>query len=105
MNLSLPDKMFSYLYKLAGKIPVQCKTVSEWDQDFLCAYNIIKHSELNLDGQYIQVITEFTGYDFGKGEMFQTIILGGEHSYKTFKCATWQQAEAQHEEALLLVFS
>ena len=55
----------------------------------------------------VRVSTVFLGLDhsFGHGEplLFETMIFGGEHNDYQTRCSTWEQAEAQHAEAVALV--
>ena len=54
-----------------------------------------------------KVSTVFLGIDHGWGDgapvLFETMVFGGPHDQETWRCCTWKQAEAQHEEACSLV--
>lgn len=56
-----------------------------------------------------RVSTVFLGidYSFGNGPplLFETMIFGGPHADYQTRCSTWEQAEAQHAEAVALVKS
>jgi len=103
--------MFTYLYKLVDKTPVQCSSTGEWAQWFENARRIVKYNRVMLDGNFIDVSTVFLGIDYAvlsnsnKPLLFETQIFGGEWNGRVLRCSTWEQAEMQHENALQLLFS
>jgi hypothetical protein len=56
---------------------------------------------------YVVVSTVFLFLDHAfRGEppqLFETMIFGGAHGQYQERCSTWEQAEAQHAEAVRLV--
>ena len=85
-------------YKLDGKVPVPCDiTEVDWDEN-----NRVAHTK-DTDGRIVSTI--FLRHDhsyFGVGEpmlletmMFEDVSTG-EESY-CIQCATWEEAEAQHQ--------
>lgn len=94
-------------YILKGKTPVLCDDIMEWAKAFeRTSERIVKQTDLPND---VRVSTVFLGLDhsFGTGEplLFETMIFGGEHNDYTERCSTWEQAEAQHERCIEMVFA
>jgi hypothetical protein len=91
-------------YILAGHMPlaVDPMTWARWFEDPAC--RIIKQERIGD----ILVSTVFLGIDHnfwrsGPPPLFETIIFGGRHDGYQERCATWHDAEAQHERARSLV--
>ncbi len=61
---------------------------------------------LDYIGTDIRVSTIFTGINvspFGPSPMFETMIFGGDHHLKQWRCFTFDDALKQHEYAVSLV--
>ena len=86
----------------ANKKP-QPATLEEWAEWFESAERHVAQDE--VDG--VSISTVFLGLDhqFGGGPplLFETMIFGGKHNDYQERCSTWEQAVAQHAEALRLV--
>lgn len=90
-------------YILEGKTPKPVGSILEWVKWFETADRIVKSTMVNG----IHISTVFLGIDhsfYGDGaELFETMIFGGnEDGYQT-RCATWREAENQHQKAINIV--
>jgi hypothetical protein len=92
----------SDLYILDGRNPVPCAdfmTRARWFQT--CDRHVAK-----TDFGDVRVSTVFLGLDrsFGHGPplLFETMIFGGRFDQDKYqeRCSTWEEAEAQHAEAV-----
>jgi len=98
--------MIPWKYVLEGKTPVPVDDIHEWAMKFETCDRQIKLSELP-SGETISTV--FLGVDsnflFGTQPLlFETMIFGGEYDHWQQKYATWEEAEAGHEEAIQMIF-
>jgi hypothetical protein len=87
-------------YRLVGHLPVPENDLFVWGQWLETADRQVARSEVGP----MVVSTVFIGLDhnFGSGKpmLFETMIFdGGEDDYQT-RCATWDEAEAMHANAV-----
>ena len=86
------------------KNPVRCEDMERWGDFIRVAENkVVARSEFGS----VSVSTVFLGMDhsFGGGPplLFETMIFGGKSDGYMDRYGTWQEAEAGHEAACLLV--
>jgi hypothetical protein len=91
-------------YRLENRRAVPCKDYGEWQQAFEDPAN--RHVAATHVGD-ITISTIFTAIDVAvlpgaPPELFETRVFGGGIDYLE-RCATWEQAEAQHAEAVAFV--
>lgn len=89
-------------YKLVGRQVLPCELM-EWAAEFDNKNNrIIARDEIN-NGK-VSVSTVFLGYNHqwagGPPILFETMIFGGEHADRQWRCSTYAEAEKQHKKAL-----
>lgn len=99
----------STYYLLVGKTPVLCDDLMEWARKF----NIETRHVATDDIGGAHISTVFLGIDhrfrFGEKEeklpplLFETMIFDGVEDGYQRRCCTWEEAEAQHAEAVELV--
>jgi hypothetical protein len=94
--------MKNKFYILDGKTPKAC-TLEQWAKWF--DGNNRKVASTMIGN--VRVSTVFLGLDHnfsphGDPLLFETMIFGGEHDQYQDRCTTWEQAEAQHVEAVLV---
>jgi len=89
-------------YILDGKNPIPCA-------DFMTRVRWLRTSDGHVaktDFGDLRVSTIFLGFDrsFGRGPplLFETMIFGGSFDQDKYqeRCSTWEEAEAQHAEAV-----
>jgi hypothetical protein len=90
-------------YKLDadGRTPVAVPGLMEWARWYESADRTVRKTDVNG----VLVSTVFLGIDhrfagFGPPILFETMIFGGEHDEHQDRCATWDEAIAQHEAAI-----
>jgi len=95
----MPDK-----YILDGKTPVLCSDVRAFSDWFEKADRTVALDVIN--GSF-RVSTVFLGVDHnfsggGRPILFETMIFKGESWDELYmrRCSTWEEAEAQHQEAI-----
>ena len=91
-------------YVLDGKKAVPVETVQEWAAQFQSSKRIVKQ-EMISD---VKISTVFLGLDHsflgvGPPILFETMIFGGEHNEYQERYSTWEEAEAGHAVAVVLV--
>src|SRR5262245_2117925 len=91
-------------YVLDGRTPVPCGDLMEWARWFETADRQVAEDEIGE----VRVSTVFLGVNhnfrgWGPPILFETMIFGGEHDGYQTRCATWEDAEAQHAFAMALV--
>jgi hypothetical protein len=92
------------LYVLDGHTPRRAKDVLEWAIEFEQSINS-KQVALTKLGD-VTVSTVFRGIDSnvmfpGRApQLFETMIFGGPFDLRTWRYATWDEAEAGHEDAV-----
>lgn len=89
-------------YFLDGKRAVPTENILEWAKTFENKGRIVAATILPDNSR---VSTVFLGLDhsFGIGGppiLFETMIFGGPHDGYQERCSTWDEAEAQHLEAV-----
>lgn len=96
--------MKNYYYILEGKTPKTVDDPTEWARWYETANRTVKKTMLTD----CDVSTVFLGMNhaFGGGTpiLFETMIFGGEHDGYCERCATWEEAEKEHQKAIELVF-
>jgi hypothetical protein len=98
------------LYILNGQIPVPIN--QEDPADYLKFSQLIGGNDKSVDqtvSDDICVSTVFLGLDHnfsGKGPpiLFETVVFGGEFDQYTKRCATWSEAQYQHNRISNQVF-
>lgn len=91
------------LYMLVNRTVVQAVSTEVWGQWwFETADRIVKQTEHDN----ILVSTVFLGIDLGidKPAFFETMVFGGFFDGYCQRCATWKEAEQQHEAIFKMVF-
>lgn len=93
----------SKYYVLDGHEPIPVDSLEEWARFF-------EGNARYVDEQVIgdvRISTVFLGLDHahfgGEPLLFETMIFGGPHDQYQTRCSTWDQAVAQHAEAVALV--
>lgn len=93
-------KMF---YRLEGHTPVPVNSIMEWAEWLEKADRKVAHNTING----VEVSTAFLGIDHAFSSdrplLFETMIFGGFYDGYQRRCSTWEDAEALHTEALVLV--
>jgi hypothetical protein len=94
-----------YTYTLVDRQPVNCKNDDGWFVWFLDMNN--RRIALDQIGD-VSISTVFCGIDHSYGTapqpiVFETMISGGEHDGRQSRSASWEEAEAAHAEAMMLV--
>lgn len=89
-------------YILHGHDPVPCFDLLTWGKWFETANRHVADDKLPNG---IRVSTVFLGLDHrfddeGPPLLFETMIFGHEGDEYQERCSTWEQAEAQHAQAL-----
>lgn len=78
-------------------------SLMEWARYFESADRIVRKSVVGE----VSVSTVFLGIDHQYGDgpplLFETMIFGGQHDQWCARCSTWQEAEAQHDQAILVL--
>lgn len=91
-------------YVLRDKKAVRVGSLEEWAKE----HGAMRHVADDTVGD-VRISTVFLGLDhshgFGPPLLFETMIFGGVHNDHQARCSTWEQAEAQHAEALAMVKS
>lgn len=86
------------LYVLKGKEPVRVKTIEEWARSFERMPD--RRVALTVRGRS-HVSTVFLGIDHaftgGPPQLFETMAFKNGKSGELMRCATWEEAERQHE--------
>jgi hypothetical protein len=96
------------LYVLQGKLAVPEPDATKWaiwtEQSYANGEHWVARDRIGG----VSISTIFLGMDhnFVPGELpilFETMIFRGGASDETFRCGTWEEAEAQHVEAVAMV--
>lgn len=89
-------------YILDGRIVVAADLMT-WARWFETADRRVAADEIGE----VRISTVFLGinhrWDDGAPLVFETMIFGGEHDQYQTRASTWDEAEAQHAEAVALV--
>ena len=90
-------------YILDGHNPVPCDDPVEWATWLQAADRTVAKTE-TPDGTIVSTV--FLGLDHrlidnGKPLLFETLIFGGHLDGEQWRCSTWEEAEAQHESAVM----
>lgn len=93
-------------YVLDGHTPVPCANAREWAMRFESADCQVADTRIGC----LRVSTVFLGIDHNHARMiygdnsppilFETMIFGDDYDSHQMRCATWEQAEAMHAEAV-----
>jgi hypothetical protein len=89
-------------YRLVGRLPVPCTTIMEWGQAYEQSDNRRVRSTW-IGGGRLWVSTVFMGidhnfHDEGPPILFETMMFDEEmDDQRTMRCATWDEAEMQHQ--------
>lgn len=94
-----------YKYILVGKTPVPEPDLIKWATWFEAADRTVKKTELP-GGILVSTVFLGTNHAFFGGVpiLFETMIFGGEQDEYQQRYATWEEAEAGHEEAVKSIF-
>jgi hypothetical protein len=92
------------LYVLDGKTPILCNDALEWFRWLDEADRYIAKTQIGD----AQVSTYFVGYDHDAGPgrpplLFEMKIVGGLYDNEHSRCATWEEAETLHANAVAMV--
>lgn len=90
-------------YVLLGKLAVPEPDLLKWARWFEKADRHV--FETQIGGIWISTVFLGLDHSFGRGLpiLFETMIFRGGAGGEMFRCETWEQAEAQHKEAVALV--
>ena len=93
-------------YKLdKNNVAVPCDDIEEWARWFGTAARRVAEDDVGS----IRISTVFLGIDHSLFEgpplLFETMIFGGAHNEHQARCSTWDQAVAQHAEAVAMARS
>lgn len=87
-------------YILEGRRIIPCPDILQWGMWFEWGDRRVASDTIGES----RVSTVFLGLDhsFGTGKplLFETMIFGGPLDREQWRCSTWEEAEAQHAEAL-----
>lgn len=90
-------------YRLEGKTPVKCGSVTEWAEWYEKANRVVRQEMVGI----VKVSTVFLGLDhsFGEGApvLFETMIFGGKHDGHQERYYDWESAERGHAMAVAMV--
>jgi hypothetical protein len=89
---------------LRDKIVVPVSDAMEWALQF--EYEDRRVAETTIGPIWISTIFLGLDHSFGKNELplvFETLIFRGGEGQEMWRCASWQEAEAQHAAAVALV--
>lgn len=91
---------------LEGRTPKPCHDIMEWARWFETADRIVAQDNVGD----VRISTVFLGIDHRFGDdgpplIFETMIFGGAHDQHQTRASTWDEAEAQHAEALAMARS
>lgn len=101
-----------YILAEDGKTPVMVENLLEWADWFKDANanannkrRVNRTTMTDCDGAEIKISTVFLALDHNYGDspvpiLFETMIFGGRADEDCKRCATWEQAEAQHQDAI-----
>jgi hypothetical protein len=101
-------------YTLAGRTPVKVETLKGWAEEMARRDRIAAETGVDLwrvdqtEIGTVRISTVFLGLDHnflreGPPILLETMIFGGRHDEFQNCCATWDEAEAMHAEAVGLV--
>jgi hypothetical protein len=105
LRSNVEEQKMSNRFILVGKVPKPADDLAEWTQwlwneDSNVAHDFVGDTEIR---------TVFLGIDYrldgGEPLLFETEIFGGPYDQYQRRCSTWEQAEAQHAEAVKLATS
>lgn len=85
-------------YILEGKTPVPVDSLLDYAEWAYGQDRTVKKTELPGG---VMVSTMFLGLF---GQMFETMIFGGEHDMYQRQYSTWEEAEKGHQEAIEMIF-
>ncbi len=92
-------------YILDGKTPKRVDSLEEWAKWQATADRHVAQTKIGDVG----ISTVFLGLDhshgYGSPLLFETMIFGGAHDQYQTRASTWNEAEAQHADAVALVKS
>jgi len=93
-----------YTFILVDRKPVQHANDEEWWRWYLNEENR-RVAKTQFESGLITVSTVFTSLDLlpERGKLFETKVFGGKLDQEEWRCATWEEAEAQHAKAVALV--
>jgi hypothetical protein len=95
-------------YKLIGKLAVPVTDPTEWARFFEKSTRDRSRivAQTHIGGVFVSTVFLALDHRFledGPPQLFETMIFRGGKGDDTFRCATWEQAEAQHAEAVAQV--
>lgn len=90
----------THRYMLDGHKPVKCPDLMTWAKWFETsgAERTVKVTTIGN----VEVSTVFIGLDMSFADesprqLFETMVFGGEYHGRCLRCATWMEAELQHD--------
>lgn len=90
-------------YILDGHVARKVESLEEWAKKFDLADRRVGDDMIGD----VRVSTVFLGFDHahlgGPPLLFETMIFGGSEDGYQDRCSTWEQAEAQHANAVAMV--
>ena len=99
-----------YILDTDGRTVIHPKSTQEWGKWFETEKRRVNETNIQKRGEgMIRVSTVFLGLDhrYGDGplQIFETMIFGGRHDQDCRRCATWDEAEQQHQDAIAWINS
>ena len=97
------EQQIKHIYRLEGHTPVPCSDLSAFAQ---LISDVEKRRVALSEIEGHKISTVFLGQDQRLGrsdepELFETMVTDAEGEVKAVsRCATWEQAEAQHADAV-----
>jgi hypothetical protein len=99
---NMGDEIGSYV--LIDHKPVLCRSRQIW-ANWMEQFKLRRVAETTI--YMVRISTVFLGLDHQWGDgpplVFETMIFGGEHDNDQWRCSTWEEAVAQHQNAVDLV--
>jgi len=96
---------YSLFYTMVGHTPVPADDIMVW-AEWMEAHQMDRIVKKTQIGQ-VEVSTIFLGVDSSMWEgvplLFETMIFGGKHNLYNLKASSWDNALADHEDAVKLV--
>lgn len=91
---------------LDGRTPRNCPDLAEWAWFMETTDRSVARVEL-APGVFVSTV--FLGLNYtwlgsgGLPQLFESLVMGGEHGDERLRCSTWAEAEAQHDGLVRLV--
>jgi hypothetical protein len=97
--------MKNLLFVLEDKKPVPAQSIEHWQSFYFVEENRLVAWDSIGDANISTVFTGTNSRYWGDGPplVFETMIFGGVHDNKQWKCCTWEEAEEQHKKVVEMV--